>query len=570
MSRIRNFLVSFDALIIPLLLVFLILVSGPVEDGDFYWHSATGDWIIEHGKLPQQDPFSHTTARFVTAKEEQEKVVFFLQQYWLGQVVLNGVWRLGDEASVVAFRALAYTLLVAWFFFFVRQRAGSSWIALLATLAFADLLLEYPGERPTLFTFLFFFAALNILDRPVRREKDGRLSGSLYFLPFLMVLWANMHGGYVLGVALIVAYLVGGLWADWRRRRPVDWRLAGILGASMLATGLNPNGYMALRVAFNFFSPGEASRNYEFLGPLQAAQLYGDLYPAYWLILISGSAILIWRFFQVRPAHALAFSGIALLSFMGLRNMIFLPMVWALLPGALPRVPRFDRAFSAAAVGVMLFWAAQEDYHQVLRFEAHPDFPEQATRFMKAVQPPGPVYNKYEWGGYLIQYLPEYPVFIDGRGLSGAVSRMDDEILWGENWSQILDDFGIGTLLISGVSDHSGRIFPLARNLLSSRSWRLLYYDDAAMVLVRGENWSGPVPPGGNAEGKEGIPRHILARVEALEYRIPESADLWVSKAEALLLLGRSNEARRAAEIALQIDPNHVGANRVLSLPHLN
>ncbi len=108
--------------------------------------------------------------------------------------------------------------------------------------------------------------------------------------------------------------------------------------------------------------------------------------------------------------------------------------------------------------------------------------PVAAFTFLKRRRPPAPIFNSYNWGGYVLWDLyPRYRSFVDGR-----TDLFDDEILedylraWraDEGWQQVLDAWNIQTVLIEPEA-------PLS-DVLQRNGWQRIYSDDQATVLTRG------------------------------------------------------------------------------------
>jgi hypothetical protein len=108
--------------------------------------------------------------------------------------------------------------------------------------------------------------------------------------------------------------------------------------------------------------------------------------------------------------------------------------------------------------------------------------PYEAVEFIKAERPPGPLFNSYNWGGYLIFKLwPDYPVYIDGRTDlydDTFIRRYLDVAVANEGWSQALADDGINTVMIESNS-------PLAKFLSGDPTWREVYRDEMAVIFSR-------------------------------------------------------------------------------------
>jgi hypothetical protein len=106
--------------------------------------------------------------------------------------------------------------------------------------------------------------------------------------------------------------------------------------------------------------------------------------------------------------------------------------------------------------------------------------PVAAVEFLQSELPPGKLLNSYNWGGYLIWALPEYPVFVDGR-----TDLYSDEVIdeWlgivqaEEGWQELLEKYGIQVILIEPY-------WPLVK-VLEFERWERRYQDDHAVIFVR-------------------------------------------------------------------------------------
>jgi len=115
--------------------------------------------------------------------------------------------------------------------------------------------------------------------------------------------------------------------------------------------------------------------------------------------------------------------------------------------------------------------AVQEEY-----------LPVEAVRFIRDNNLPGPMFNSYNWGGYLIWHLyPAYPVFIDGR-----TDLYDDEFireyvkvtLAKPGWHEVLDQYSVNFILIESDSI-------LAAFLAEGNEWQCIYTGDIAKIFLR-------------------------------------------------------------------------------------
>jgi hypothetical protein len=108
--------------------------------------------------------------------------------------------------------------------------------------------------------------------------------------------------------------------------------------------------------------------------------------------------------------------------------------------------------------------------------------PFEAVQFIQTEEPPGPMFNSYNWGGYLIYRLwPGYPVYVDGR-----TDLYDDAFLREylslhlaeEGWQALLDERGIQLVVIETDS-------VLAKFLRLEPDWQEVYHDQMAAVFSR-------------------------------------------------------------------------------------
>ena len=193
--------------VIPVLLSLAALVllgwfSTEIVDPDFWWHLKTGEYIVEHHRLPTPDPFAYTTAGAAPAYPGEEVTRRFnLTHEWLAQAVWYLVWRVGGFPAVVLWKALLLTVLCGMVGLLARLRTGSWLWGIAAALAAAALAIEFAHDRPGILSYVFTAAFLLICEQ--RRR--------LWLLPVLALVWANCHGGFFLGWVVCAAYCAEAL-----------------------------------------------------------------------------------------------------------------------------------------------------------------------------------------------------------------------------------------------------------------------------------------------------------------------------------------------------------------------
>ena len=208
-----------------------------LSEYDVCWHLRAGQWILAHGEVPRSDAFSHT----VPGKP-------WLDFEWLAQAVFHVLTASGGLDALIAFK-MGVTALAFLFAALTARRMGApSWLVAVTVMAAVLAAHERFFSRPDMFTNLAVAWTVFAYEGLARGRRRPALS-----LPLVQVLWVNLHGGFVLGPLLGVAFAVGqglNLLTDSRRRAaevPAGTRgeLAWTLGLTLacaLACLVNPYG----------------------------------------------------------------------------------------------------------------------------------------------------------------------------------------------------------------------------------------------------------------------------------------------------------------------------------------
>jgi hypothetical protein len=474
----------------PLLVGFVVFVclnhlSGLplLNDPDSHWHVTVGNWILTHGTVPTTDTYSFTfTGQPWIAKE------------WLSQLLLALAYNLGGWGGVTALAAAA---LGATFALLLRllMRDLKPLPALLFTTAAFVMTASHFLARPHVLAFPLMLLWVAGLVRSVeqRRAPDYR---EWPWLLLVMLLWANMHGGFTLGLmlagALALDALVGARDAVERRTLFFAWARFGI--AALLVACITPYGPESILVTSRIFSLGDAlSLISEWQAPdfqkqpLQELLVLVALYlalsrglklPLIRLLIVIGLVHLFLRY--ARNAELLAM----------LAPLVIAPLLVRQFPKiaaeAEPtgRLKALARPAGFAALTVALGLAGlmaglSMGYGRI----APPttNMPAAAVAFARDAGLTGRVLNHYSYGGYLISV--GIPTFIDGRGeLYGGdfIKQYAKAVnLRGEEpFDALLDRYGIDWTLLP--SDQ-----PANRLLARLPGWRQAYSDDAATIFVR-------------------------------------------------------------------------------------
>ena len=164
-------------------------------EGDTYWHIAAGQRILDTHHWPTTNYYS-----FTTPNSE------WLAYEWLGEVLLAVTSSAGGARALMALLFVLVSIIVILVYAAANLASGNPKTAFAATALVLPLLGSCFSVRPQLLGYIFLLITLICLER----YRRGDLS-SLWPLPLVFVLWVNTHGTFVLGLAAIAIYLLGGV-----------------------------------------------------------------------------------------------------------------------------------------------------------------------------------------------------------------------------------------------------------------------------------------------------------------------------------------------------------------------
>src|SRR5260370_10748896 len=257
-----------------LLFALLAMTTRNATDPDLWWHLRTGQWIVETGHVPHADPFSFTRAGDPWVSHE-----------WLSEVLFYDLWKHVGAAGLIEFSAIVTT--AGFMLLYLVCPVKKHW-AVAATALGALAAAPSGGVRPQMFTFTLASLLLWLI---ASAEERPRL---LLWIPPLFLLWLNLHAGFALGPALLLAYGIGLLLetavgnTSWQPARPILLRVLLLLLACFALVPLNPNGAQLFRYPFDTLrSPGMRSFIGEWLSPDFHEGLYRPFLLVWLLLLIA-------------------------------------------------------------------------------------------------------------------------------------------------------------------------------------------------------------------------------------------------------------------------------------------
>jgi len=453
------------------------LAARDVTDPDVWWHLKTGQLIVEDHAVPRTDPFSFTRQgqRWVTHE-------------WLSELLIYGTYAAGGWAGLIVVFGL---LTTATFVFLYLRCAGRPYAAGLVVVWAAFACRPTWGIRPQTLSMLLASIVLWLLDRREQRR--------LFWIVPLILLWANLHAGYALGIALVALALVGGWLEGVLGAQPRDdlWTrtLAKVLALSLLVVAVNPNGTRLYLYPFQTLaSQAMQSHIAEWFSPNFHRAEYGPfLFMLLGLLVMASQAPDTLRPRELPMVCAAAFGAL-----IAVRNIpVFVLIAGPAIASGASRVfgklseptrvrPRGLALWGVhlailAGVAAFVYWQTARVIRRQPATEAG-HFPAAAAAFVLGREPPGPILNDYNWGGYLIWRLyPRYRVFIDGRADvygNAILSQFSEAYTLQGDWEAPLNGWHIGTVILPADC-------PLAVALQTLPSWRVLFRDRISVVMAR-------------------------------------------------------------------------------------
>jgi hypothetical protein len=203
----------------------LVLFLSPIlNDGDTLWQIRTGAWILDHHAIPATDPFSFTAGDRPWFAHE-----------WLAETLMALAFRVGGMQGIIVLAAGATGLTAAVLLRCLRRFLPGIY-------ALVALIVALSNAAPSMLArpHLLAWPCLAVWCGGLVTARANQAAPSFALLP-VMVLWANLHGSFMLGLLLSGAFMIEALFDPGvdHRRALTSW--TGFILAAWLAALLNPD-----------------------------------------------------------------------------------------------------------------------------------------------------------------------------------------------------------------------------------------------------------------------------------------------------------------------------------------
>lgn len=486
-------------------------VGWLLTDSDTGWHIRAGEWILKTGRVPATDLFSFTKAGQPWFAWE-----------WLSDVLMAVIHRDFGLAGIVLASLLLLGATSVCVYRSTEEESGHRVIAIVLTgLAMSASTIHWLA-RPHLVTPFFAVLFCWILNRTERKRRPV----ILWTLPLLTILWVNLHGGFFVGIVLLITYAIGASAGElalgarhnaWVRAR----KYLLTAGACAIASLVNPYGYrLHVHVAQYLGASFYLRRISEF----QSIDFHSFTAAYFETLLMLAIAAAVWHLGAGRLVHVLLLLSWSHLALFSARNIPIFAVVAA--PGiglamrewleyAGSRWPlewpgEFSASLAELEAGLRSIANShrRRHWHFVPCFGVlalalllshpgrvkvlHPEFdrnrfPVDATTFLsqKSLGPSSRLYSSWQWGGYLIYRLwPSFSVFDDGRTDFYGPAFVEQGLrAWDAcpDWADIFERYRVNAALLPADS-------ALATVLRERRDWKPVYQDDVSVLFERTES----------------------------------------------------------------------------------
>lgn len=461
-----------------------------VLDPDIWWHLSVGGWIVHNRAFPHNGIFSQTAATRP-----------WMAYSWGYEVLLSRFYDWFSFVGMGVFGTLLTIAVALAIFRMLYRISGRFWVAwALAIVVYAAFLFNI-APRPV---FLSVVCCTIVLTLLFEAQRTGRTQ-PLYWLPLVFVVWANCHIQFIYGIGVV------GLFAGVNLSQHAAQRVGlhptflseptlpafapfGVLAACIGASCIGPYSFHLYKVVFGY---ANSPIMYKIIRELQALSFaYFNQYLE--LLLAVGAYFAIGWQKKIDPFKLSLLIVATVFAFRTWRDAWFICIVAAAIiadfPPADSRSSAHQRenklrfadwaAASVVSLALLLLSVGSTDFNaRGFDRAISQEYPVDAVNFLRRNPVGGPLYNSFDWGGFLIFYMPQYPVSIDGRSdlYGDAMSERYYETQEADpsyRTDPILNQAGV--VMVK-------KKYPISTELMTDAHFRLIYRDEIAVVFAR--NW---------------------------------------------------------------------------------
>jgi len=493
-SKLQHYLIPriSDVLFVAVLLYTSVFAGMRLlGDGDTGYHIRAGELMLKSGTILHSDPFSFLRPQLPWTAHE-----------WLSEIIMALCHHVAGLPGVVLLFALVIAFTTKKLFAMLLKKGHGILATAVLVIIFIVAAQVHWLARPHIFSLLFLLYWFDTLEK----MQEGK-NVTAWFLPASMLLWVNLHGGYIAGIFLLFLYLAGNLalfvtdrpeWDLWGRER--SRLITKLIGWSLVAASINPAGYKILIFPFKL-AMDKALIDY--VSEFQSPNFHEPLMLKY--LLLAQVAIFAYSRRRLLPVHIFIIIFFMNMTLCSARYSpllaLFLITIMAEysdfdLNASFPGIVRFlrNREATVSSVDRMargITWPAITTImvcilimNGKISYGFDPKTkPIAALEFLKKEHVSGNVFNNDEFGDLMIYSLSDsYKVFIDGRldmyHAAGVLKEYFNILAFKAGWEDILKKYAIGWVFFDTNATFT-------RFLQTRPEWKLIYSDKVASIFVR-------------------------------------------------------------------------------------
>jgi hypothetical protein len=474
--------ISFPAMLGMLLVGAVFAIERAFHvDPDLWWHIKTGELIISTHRWATTDPYSYTSfgAPWMSCE-------------WLGDVFFAAVYRFGGLIGLQSLLIVLSSSVILALYGFATLRSGNCKAGFIAS---AVLLVLADGSfnlRPQMLGYFFLVLTLSALER-FRQGKQR----TVWLLPILFLIWINTHGSWVIGLGTVALFIASGLVSfqtgsleaqRWTKSERL--RLETVFLVSLVVIPITPYGVRLAAYPFTVASslPVSVARILEW-----QVMPFNIVIGKIFLTLLLGFflAQVAFRFSWRLHELLLFLFGCAMACLHVRFLLLFVPFFAPIAATILTRwTPSYNEAkdkyilnfalMAGIVIAMVHYFPSQSDMEKKVADQ----FPVHALEYVRQHSVPGPLFNSYGFGGYMIE--SGFKTFVDGRSelfeQTGVLGDYMHITFLQPGALKVLNGYGIRSCLLE-------RDEPLSTVLSSLSDWQKVYSDKvSALYVKRGGN----------------------------------------------------------------------------------
>lgn len=468
-------LLSSPFFVFSLVLVALIFFL-PLFDTDLGWHLRYGNYFLETGKFMRTNMITYLLPNYL-----------WPNSYTLYQIIVSLIYKILGLFGLAFFYSIVMisTFTIYNLVFPCTKRFN---ILAFSTIILFGWIVFYMGIRAQIFSFLGLIYILLAIKRSENRNI-------FYTLPLIFLLWANLHGAFVLGLALIGFFLID---ITVRKKYSAAKKTAFILALSFIATLINPYTYLIYKEVLRHMTVPLNTLIAEWVAPKLLLKLFVFFTLIFELVHIYKYKLKnkVFWIISLVVFSMMTFSAKRNMPFFALMSAAFFTEIYAKRMIKLEKNKIFQKMTNFSLLAAILYFIfinigqtlnKTSNFSNYCKSSRYP-YPCSAINYIRENNIKGEnVFSSYEWGGVLAWQLPQYKFFVDGRtpawntpsGKSPYTIYL--EIIQAQDgYQKNLEKYDTDWLLIG-----SGTFLDLELKNNTNTPWKEIYRDKLSVIYIQ-------------------------------------------------------------------------------------